>query len=350
MFGMNYEEIGSKDKGLILKSSGKIKIQWGNKFIDLIDSDGNIANNSEIQDIIKSIDSSEDINEDGFYYLDGNLTVKVGDNIFSILSKSQDTYITFSEPQNLTREQKNQVQENIGFIYKTKNKNNIYPEQGIVYILDEQSLYIIKDETLKPYNPKLDELTIQGEGENHSIKLDGLKIFCNGNKVTYKSEQQQNFVIQNQEVLTISPYRISGNNFNIENYNGKSILNIDEIKFNNGNDILDSILLYHKDDEITVDQSDLTFSSDGSEQTLNITCNSVWYLENPEYGDTYIYKGIGNDTYTVKQNANVTENPINYTLIIYDIYYKRILELFPDNETLINKHHKVINITQQISS
>lgn len=87
IFGRDYEEIGSKDKGLILNGSGKIKIRWHNKFIDLIDKDGNL--NTNVQKTIKKVSSQDDIKSDGFYYINGTIVASVGGNIIQLGGSQQ---------------------------------------------------------------------------------------------------------------------------------------------------------------------------------------------------------------------------------------------------------------------
>ena len=55
IFDSDYYEVGSKEQNLLLNTKGKIKIRYGNKFIDLLDNDGFI--NPELIRSVKEIDS-----------------------------------------------------------------------------------------------------------------------------------------------------------------------------------------------------------------------------------------------------------------------------------------------------
>lgn len=96
VFGRDYEEVGSSDKGLILKNSGKIKVQWGNKYINLLDNNGNI--NVKHQDIVKKINTKEELTKAGFYYL-------VSENKF-IIYYNKDIFLEFLLEEEVPEEKK----------------------------------------------------------------------------------------------------------------------------------------------------------------------------------------------------------------------------------------------------
>lgn len=77
IFNKQFEEIGSLDRNLVLKTLGEIKIQRGKSFFNL-----DFENKNEI---IKSINSTSQIGTNGFYYVDGKL-IAVVDNKQIILS------------------------------------------------------------------------------------------------------------------------------------------------------------------------------------------------------------------------------------------------------------------------
>lgn len=65
-------EIGNSKENLILKTAGKLKVQWGKKFIDLLDNNGNLnvdtrkqeSSIEELQNINSELQKTiEDINE-----------------------------------------------------------------------------------------------------------------------------------------------------------------------------------------------------------------------------------------------------------------------------------------------
>ena len=142
VFNSNYEEIGSLDKNLALHTLGKVKIRYGRKYIDLLNDKGEL--NVSIPKILQEKDSLEDITKDGFYLVDGNLYAYYKGNIYQLTGVEGD-YISFAVEQNLTQEQIDTAQNNIGLEFEniTKAKQTIH--NGIVFI-DDRIFYINGDD------------------------------------------------------------------------------------------------------------------------------------------------------------------------------------------------------------
>ena len=81
-------EIGNNKENLTLKTAGKLKVQWGNKFIDLLDNNGNLK--IKHQQIIKTADDSESITSDGIYIVDDEkVIIRFGETLITLSSESE---------------------------------------------------------------------------------------------------------------------------------------------------------------------------------------------------------------------------------------------------------------------
>ena len=271
MFGRDYEEIGSAEKGLILKNSGKIKIQWGKKFIDLLDSNGNL--NAKVQSLIKKVSSENEIKDDGFYYYNDKLIAKVGNNVLELTQESGTTFVSFMIEQEATDEQKYTALKNIGFIYENQSEYNTYPKNGIIYIENSKSLFIVNNGMLTKYiapipNPFKDQfiikrettednntegaLIIEGYGLDNALVFDSMKIFSGENYATFYTDKEFKFDIGNKTAVLINLNGITTNSiqsvdatssygYRIYEKDGKYILDIDKINIRDKIDVEDPL-------------------------------------------------------------------------------------------------------------
>lgn len=139
---------GDKDRDLVLQTKGRVKINFGDKFIELFNGKNFTVGQ---QDLIKTIDGDTDISneDDGFYYDkdSGTLYLKIGDEIITIISggEMKGNFISFKLDQNtLTSDERDLAKKNIGSTYNTQQEalaNNA--GNGVVFIKSENKAYIL---------------------------------------------------------------------------------------------------------------------------------------------------------------------------------------------------------------
>ena len=218
MFGKAYDTVGSADRNLILQTRGDLKVKWGNKYIDLI-KNGKI--NVDV-DLLKKIDSKDSIHKDGLYLIEKEDTsevwLSIGGSIVNLLGEVGTTYVSFLAPQDVTSDQKLMALTNAGLYYETLDKaKKAAIKQGIVYIIDEQQFYTVKDGEYSKYTQQVDipdplvlgQLTINGttgkisgtnslsfdlENDNY-ISFDTNRINLIKETVVYNNFQSNNYIV-----------------------------------------------------------------------------------------------------------------------------------------------------------
>lgn len=241
LFGKNYQEAGSSSSPLLLRSNGEIKLQWGNKFIDLV-KNGKI--NSEAKDYIFTVETSDEIKANGIYLVteDSSIWINV-EGTKTKLNDTNTTYVSFLTEQETTPEQKQQALTNLGLIYENidaLDKANLVT--GLAYVVESNKLYLIQNKVVSEYqvasalptSGKFDDLTIS----NLTIKNDTInssQLILTINNIPYLQLNDNvlcsvPFLVDKLQSIN---YNYNKSGFALYQDNGKSVLDIDSINWRN---------------------------------------------------------------------------------------------------------------------
>lgn len=241
LFGKNYQEAGSSSSPLLLRSNGEIKLQWGNKFIDLI-KNGKI--NSEAKDYIFTVDTSDEIKANGIYLVteDSSIWINV-EGTKTKLNNTDTTYVSFLTEQETTPEQKQQALTNLGLIYENidaLNKANLVT--GLAYVVESNKLYLIQNKVVSEYqvasalpaSGKFEDLTISNLTiKNNTINSNQLILTINNIPYLQINDNILCSVPFLVDKLQSINYNYNKSGFALYQDNGKSVLDIDSINWRN---------------------------------------------------------------------------------------------------------------------
>lgn len=241
LFGKNYQEAGSSSSPLLLRSNGEIKLQWGNKFIDLV-KNGKI--NSEAKDYIFTVDTSNEIKANGIYLVteDSSIWINV-EGTKTRLSDNGTTYVSFLTEQKTTPEQKQQALTNLGLIYENidaLNKANLVT--GLAYVVETNKLYLIQNKVVSEYqvtsalptSGKFDDLAISNLTiKNNTINSSQLILAINDIPYLQLNDNILCSVPFLVDKLQSVNYNYNKSGFALYQDNGKSVLDIDSLNWRN---------------------------------------------------------------------------------------------------------------------
>lgn len=358
LFGRSYSQAGNSNSDFLIKTKGQVKVQWGSKFIDII-KDGKINVDSKF---IFNVKSFEQIGvKDGFYVVGNSVYLKIGGEPIPIVGEVGTTYVSFLEEQETSSEQKYTALQNIGFIYKDINSiTDLSLKNGIIYVESEEKLYIVKNGELSEFsitfpNPFTEQfviaksnndkgaLLIKGQGINNSLAFERLFIYneagnsyvdSNGG-IYFRIGKDNKFILNNNKVtftdpvisyMFSSPEATSTSGFKLYLNNGKSVLEVDDLKVRNDKEKehfqIYPIYWYSKNNIIKDIYKIESDNSENLECKLELVFNNQYQVGDSLYAYAIIDDGETEYKQQIKVPFTVVEGPedsisvqINYNLL-----------------------------------
>ena len=269
--GVVYESIGSSSSNLLLKCNGTARIQWGNKLIDLIKNGKIVSGDTSTQIFIVS--NKEEIKQDGIYLINNEKSqelwiCKKGEQYNLI---NADLYISANTKQDITAEQQKQALHNIGFYYETiKDIENAKIQNGLVYVLEDKTLYSINDGIIEEFEAKLKTVTVEKENKTGEVINSQYKIVLSVSGEEYIKLENRNIAVsqnlsmsENAQICSEGATSNIGYRLYIKDY--ESWLEVDNLIVRNNNT---------QDDYFT----EVTFSELNEYISQNKLIPGHWYI------------------------------------------------------------------------
>lgn len=345
MFGSTYSPIGDTNCDLLLKCRGKVKIQQGNKFIDLI-KDGQLNISSSV-----IFDSSQVGNNDGIYIVNDKVYIKSGSKQIEL--NSGNTQVTTStnnssnnassndNSSNNISETKESVEQIIGGL------DNLYSSTPTYIIQEGSDLYIVlNNQKLATFNFK--STTFNNEVISNTFKCGSCKLYTyNGESYLYidnidvKNDNTLKFIVQNlTDTQKQQIFKNLGLDIKFDSiYNNLEILNIKAHTHDN-KDVLDQITEdWNKQSDWNIsDENDVAFIKNKPTKLSEFN-NDVGYLTEPIIG----YPIINTTQSTIEIKPNVyykfgNVDSLNITFTSSDSSYTQeyCFEFIANESTTLN--------------
>ena len=204
--------VGEKDSVLILRGSS-VRVQWGNKFIDLI-KNGKV--NAEYDKILKTANSVDAIKSDGIYLVEDQVWLVLNSTKVQLAGDKSTVYVSFVESQETTEENKLTALKNIGFYYNTiEEAQQSGLQSGIIYVLGDNKLYTIINGQFSEYSFQTNQEEKVEESISKTLYIKENSLWT-GEDEYIKCENNAYLVYEKESNKLIEKIEISQNNEGVD--------------------------------------------------------------------------------------------------------------------------------------